>query len=94
MTDRGYPHQFLHTSIIASQTHVNGTVRCRAYKGMFAVLGRSSETEKLYDMYVPLDSSSLYNVSDLLLHSSPLLPGLPSSLEIQPLKERMLTRKS
>jgi len=42
--------EFLHTSIIASQTHVNGYVRCRAYKGMFGVLGRGSETEKLYDM--------------------------------------------
>lgn len=42
--------EFLHTSIVASQTHVNGYVRCRTYKGMFAVLGRGSETEKLYDM--------------------------------------------
>lgn len=41
--------EFLEGSIIASQVHVNGAVRCRAYKGMFSVLGRWSDTEKLYD---------------------------------------------
>ena len=41
--------EFLEESIIASQKSVNGQVRCRAYKGSFSVLGRSSETEKLYD---------------------------------------------
>jgi len=41
--------EFLEESIIASQKTVNGKVRCRAYKGSFIVLGRSSETEKLYD---------------------------------------------
>jgi argininosuccinate synthase len=41
--------EFLEESIVASQKNVNGTVRCRAYKGSFIVLGRSSETEKLYD---------------------------------------------
>lgn len=41
--------EFLEESIIASQKSVNGQVRCRAYKGTFTVLGRSSETEKLYD---------------------------------------------
>jgi len=34
---------------VASQKNVNGTVRCRVYKGTFTVLGRSSDTEKLYD---------------------------------------------
>ncbi|BDD62884.1 argininosuccinate synthetase [Monascus purpureus] len=42
--------EFLEASIPASQKSVNGQVRCRAYKGNFIVLGRSSETEKLYDM--------------------------------------------
>ncbi|MCJ1252478.1 argininosuccinate synthetase [Lignoscripta atroalba] len=42
--------EFLEESIRASQKNVNGQVRCRVYKGMFAVVGRSSETEKLYDM--------------------------------------------
>jgi argininosuccinate synthase len=41
--------EFLEESIIASQKNVNGQVRCRVYKGQFSVLGRSSETEKLYD---------------------------------------------
>ncbi|KAJ8613747.1 hypothetical protein MRB53_036889 [Persea americana] len=42
--------EFLEESIVASQKYVNGQVRCRVYKGTFYVLGRSSETEKLYDM--------------------------------------------
>ena len=41
--------EFLEESIVASQKTVNGQVRCRVYKGSFTVLGRSSETEKLYD---------------------------------------------
>lgn len=41
--------EFLEDSITVSQKHVNGSVRCRAFKGSFSVLGRSSETEKLYD---------------------------------------------
>ncbi|KAI9851801.1 MAG: argininosuccinate synthetase [Thelocarpon superellum] len=41
--------EFLEASIVASQGNVNGVVRCRAYKGQFSVLGRSSATEKLYD---------------------------------------------
>ncbi|KAF2460732.1 argininosuccinate synthase [Lineolata rhizophorae] len=46
--------EFLEDSIVSSQKHVNGQVRCRAFKGTFTVLGRSSETEKLYD---PTESS-------------------------------------
>lgn len=42
--------EFLESSIVASQKSVNGQVRCRVYKGGFSVLGRSSESEKLYDM--------------------------------------------
>jgi argininosuccinate synthase len=41
--------EFLEQSIVASQKDVNGQVRCRVYKGSFSVLGRSSETSKLYD---------------------------------------------
>ncbi|TAQ83457.1 hypothetical protein B7494_g8220 [Chlorociboria aeruginascens] len=41
--------EFLEESIVASQKNVNGQVRCRVYKGSFTVLGRSSDTEKLYD---------------------------------------------
>jgi argininosuccinate synthase len=42
--------EFLENSIVASQGSVNGAVRCRASKGCFSVLGRWSDTEKLYDM--------------------------------------------
>ena len=41
--------EFLEDSITASQKNVNGSVRCRAFKGMFSVLGRWSDSEKLYD---------------------------------------------
>ncbi|RKF84151.1 Argininosuccinate synthase [Golovinomyces cichoracearum] len=41
--------EFLESSIIESQKSVNGQVRCRVYKGNFIVLGRSSDTETLYD---------------------------------------------
>ncbi|EGP89965.1 unnamed protein product [Zymoseptoria tritici ST99CH_1A5] len=41
--------EFLEASITESQKKVNGSVRCRAYKGMFSVMGRWSDTEKLYD---------------------------------------------
>ncbi|KAI7242440.1 hypothetical protein KC365_g3167, partial [Hortaea werneckii] len=41
--------EFLEESIAVSQKNVNGSVRCRAYKGMCYIMGRWSETEKLYD---------------------------------------------
>lgn len=41
--------EYLQRMIEASQDTVNGQVRCRVYKGTMSVLGRSSETEKLYD---------------------------------------------
>lgn len=41
--------EFLEDSIISSQKSVNGTVRYRVYKGSFSILGRSSDTSKLYD---------------------------------------------
>lgn len=41
--------EFIRATIPPSQVTVNGQVRCSAYKGGFMVLGRSSETEKLYD---------------------------------------------
>ncbi|KAI9829718.1 MAG: argininosuccinate synthetase [Phylliscum demangeonii] len=46
---------FLTAAIPASQTTVNGQVRCRAFKGSFSILGRSSATESLYDA----DASSM-----------------------------------
>ena len=41
--------EFLEASIKESQKSVNGQVRLRLYKGNCIVLGRSSQTEKLYD---------------------------------------------
>ncbi|KAH1620604.1 argininosuccinate synthetase [Aspergillus fumigatus] len=52
--------EFLEASITASQKTVNGQVRCRAYKGSISILGRSSETEKLYDM----SESSMDEIGD------------------------------
>ncbi|KAK6529255.1 argininosuccinate synthetase, variant 2 [Arthrobotrys megalospora] len=52
--------EFLEDAIISSQKNVNGQVRCRCYKGSFTVLGRSSETEKLYDM----SESSMDEIGD------------------------------
>ncbi|KAL9086352.1 MAG: hypothetical protein Q9165_007138 [Trypethelium subeluteriae] len=52
--------EFLEASIVASQGSVNGAVRCRCFKGSFSVLGRWSETEKLYDM----SESSMDEIGD------------------------------
>ncbi|ODM15005.1 Argininosuccinate synthase [Aspergillus cristatus] len=52
--------EFLESSITTSQKSVNGQVRCRAYKGCVSILGRSSETEKLYDM----SESSMDEIGD------------------------------
>ena len=41
--------EFLESAIEASQKSVNGKVRLHAYKGSVTVLGRSSDTEELYD---------------------------------------------
>jgi len=69
--------EFLEASITASQKSVNGQVRCRAYKGSVSVLGRSSETEKLYDMtessmdeigdFSPAETTGFINVSAIRL---------------------------
>lgn len=69
--------EFLEGAILASQTTVNGTVRCRAYKGSLQILGRSSETEKLYDMtessmdeigdFAPSDSTGFIAVQAIRL---------------------------
>jgi argininosuccinate synthase len=41
--------EYTRSMIPPSQTTVNGQVRARLYKGSLSILGRSSETEKLYD---------------------------------------------
>lgn len=52
--------RFLTQCVKASQEDVNGSVRCRCFKGTFSVLGRWSETEKLYDM----SESSMDEIGD------------------------------
>ena len=78
--------EFLEESIIASQKNVNGQVRCRVYKGSFSVLGRSSETEKLYDAsessmdeigaFSPADTTGFISVQAIRLKKVSLLPLL------------------
>ena len=41
--------EFIENSLIFAQKNVNGVVRLRLYKGNCIILGRYSETEKLYD---------------------------------------------
>ncbi|MCJ1370657.1 argininosuccinate synthetase [Loxospora ochrophaea] len=54
--------EFIEASMLASQTHVSGTVRLRAYKGHCSVLGRSSETSKLYsEQEASMDSLEGFN---------------------------------
>ncbi|KAI9812624.1 MAG: argininosuccinate synthetase [Pycnora praestabilis] len=69
--------EYLSACLWASQGCVNGQVRCRVYKGGFSVLGRSSETEKLYDMsessmdeigdFAPEDTTGFIGVSAIRL---------------------------
>ncbi|OQO07898.1 Argininosuccinate synthase [Cryoendolithus antarcticus] len=69
--------EFLEDSIVSSQKSVNGAVRCRAFKGMFSVLGRWSDTEKLYDAsessmdeigdFAPSDTTGFISVNAIRL---------------------------
>ncbi|RKF55138.1 Argininosuccinate synthase [Erysiphe neolycopersici] len=69
--------EFLEASIASSQKNVNGQVRCRVYKGSFTVLGRSSETENLYDAsessmdeigdFSPVDTSGFISIQAIRL---------------------------
>jgi len=70
--------EFLEDSIASSQKTVNGKVRCRAYKGSLTILGRSSETSKLYDMaessmdeigtsFAPVDTTGFISVQAIRL---------------------------
>jgi argininosuccinate synthase len=59
--------EFIENSLLFSQRRVNGQVRLQLYKGNAYVLGRSSETEKLYseeeasmdslDNFSPMDTT-------------------------------------
>ena len=70
--------KYLETCLHASQAHVKGQVRCRAYKGCVSVLGRSSDMQKLmYDMsessmdeigdFAPQDTTGFINVTAIRL---------------------------
>lgn len=70
--------EFLEDSIASSQKTVNGKVRCRVYKGSLIILGRSSETSKLYDMsessmdeigtsFAPVDTTGFISVQAIRL---------------------------
>ena len=69
--------EFLQDSITSSQKNINGSVRCRAYKGMFIVLGRWSDTEKLYDAsqssmdeigdFAPTDTTGFISINAIRL---------------------------
>ena len=52
--------EFIEASILASQDRINGSVRMRVYKGSASVLGRSSDTEKLYSA----EESSMDSLED------------------------------
>lgn len=69
--------EFIEKSVIASQETVNGTVRLRAYKGSVSILGRFSETEKLYSAeessmdslvdFSPVDTTGFIGISKIRL---------------------------
>jgi argininosuccinate synthase len=69
--------EFLRETIISSQKHVNGYVRCQVYKGAFTVVGRFSATGNLYDMsessmdeigdFEPTDTTGFINVQAIRL---------------------------
>lgn len=58
--------EFLEASISESQKNVNGFVRLRLYKGNCIVLGRKSDTEKLYDA----SESSMDEIGDFEPHET------------------------
>ncbi|KAG0229265.1 argininosuccinate synthetase [Actinomortierella wolfii] len=69
--------EFLLAAIEASQKTVNGQVRLKLYKGNVIVEGRSSSTEKLYDMeessmdvqggFSPVDSEGFIKIQSIRL---------------------------
>jgi len=78
--------EFLEDSISSSQKTVNGKVRCRVYKGSLIILGRSSETSKLYDMaessmdeigtsFAPVDTTGFISVQAIRLKKRVIPPS-------------------
>ena len=58
--------KLLQTMIDESQIHVNGKVRVKLYKGNVVVVGRSSETDSLFDEHIATfeDDGGAYNQKD------------------------------
>jgi len=69
--------EFVENSLVFSQRRVNAEVRLRCYKGSVSVLGRSSETEKLYSSeeasmdslvdFSPMDTTGFININAIRL---------------------------
>ncbi|KAL1898641.1 argininosuccinate synthetase [Ceratocystis pirilliformis] len=69
--------EFVENSLIFSQKRVNGEVRLRCYKGNAYIIGRSSETEKLYSEeessmdslvdFSPVDTSGFISINAIRL---------------------------
>ncbi|KAI9656535.1 MAG: hypothetical protein M1821_004742 [Bathelium mastoideum] len=69
--------EFIENSLVFAQRRVNAEVRLRCYKGSVWVLGRSSETEKLYDAeeasmdsledFSPVDTTGFININAIRL---------------------------
>lgn len=58
--------EMLQAAIDASQTHVNGTVRVKLYKGSVTVVGRKSDTDSLFDAEIATfeDDQGAYDQQD------------------------------
>ena len=58
--------RMLQAAIDASQTHVNGTVRLKLYKGSVSVIGRASEHDSLFDSAIATfeDDRGAYDQKD------------------------------
>ncbi|PHH50738.1 Argininosuccinate synthase [Ceratocystis fimbriata CBS 114723] len=69
--------EFIENSLVFSQKRVNGEVRLRCYKGNAYIIGRSSETEKLYSEeessmdslvdFSPVDTSGFISINAIRL---------------------------
>ncbi|KKF92351.1 Argininosuccinate synthase [Ceratocystis platani] len=69
--------EFVENSLVFSQKRVNGEVRLRCYKGNAYIIGRSSETEKLYSEeessmdslvdFSPVDTSGFISINAIRL---------------------------
>jgi argininosuccinate synthase len=69
--------EYVENSLVFSQKRVNGEVRLRLYRGNTWILGRSSETEKLYSEeessmdslvdFSPVDTTGFININAIRL---------------------------